>query len=141
MEKPHRIKGRSPMMFVRRCPYCLSKVVLRPASFVYPGRKDLNGKNFWVCLKYPACDSYVGCHDGTDVPKGTLANRELRELRMEAHYVFDRLWKDRVMSRGGAYRWLAHRLGIGMGDCHIGMFDKDRCLLAISLCSSFRQGD
>ena len=69
-----------------RCPYCGGTAVLRDASFVY-GEKSYGGK-VYVCSNYPKCDAYVGVHPGTRIPKGTLADQELRKKRMLAHQIF-----------------------------------------------------
>ncbi|MFB5268120.1 zinc-finger-containing protein [Paenibacillus enshidis] len=39
--------------------------------------------------------AYVGVHDGTDIPLGRLANRELRELKKQCHALFDPVWKNK----------------------------------------------
>lgn len=70
-----------------RCPYCGGTAILRDASYVY-GNKSKGGKAY-VCSHYPACNSYVGVHKGTTMPKGTLANKELRQKRIRAHRIFD----------------------------------------------------
>lgn len=66
-----------------RCPYCGSPVILRSADGIY--RENANGTMLYVCKRYPVCDAYVRTHPGTSRPVGTLANRELRSLRREAH--------------------------------------------------------
>lgn len=60
-----------------RCPYCGGTAILRDASFVYGTHS--HGGQVYVCSHYPSCNSYVGVHPGTKIPKGTLANRELRQ--------------------------------------------------------------
>jgi len=96
----------------------------------------------WECA---ACRAWVGCHpDGK--PLGRLANSELRQKKMQAHAVFDPLWK-RKMQRDGlkkgharakAYKWLASQLGIQARDCHIGMFDEATCAKVVEICRPFR---
>ena len=49
-----------------KCPYCGGIAVLRDASYVY-GDKSKHQK-LYVCQHYPECNSYVGVHDGTDIP-------------------------------------------------------------------------
>lgn len=70
-----------------RCPYCGSLAILRDASYVY-GQNSSKGK-VYVCSHYPACDSYVGVHQGTLLPKGSLAGPALRKKRIQAHRIFD----------------------------------------------------
>lgn len=85
-----------------RCPHCGAVAIIRPASEIYndPSRKD----ELYVCKNYPACKSYVGMHAGTRIPLGTLANGDLRNLRIKAHRRFDRIWQSGIMSRNAAYR-------------------------------------
>ena len=90
------------------CPYCNSKALLKDASCIY------NRTGFglvYVCESYPRCDSYVGVHDGTTKPKGSLANKELRELRKKIHGFFDALWRGRVdVTRSEVYEAAAYVL-------------------------------
>jgi hypothetical protein len=58
---------------------------------------------------------------------GTMANRELRVLRNEAHRAFDQLHKRGLMTREDAYRWLASVLGVPMGQAHIGCLGEYYC--------------
>ena len=108
-----------------RCPYCGSHSVLRSADGIY----HCNDKNtmLYVCSRYPACDSYVRVHPGTKIPVGTMANRELRALRNEAHRNFDRLHKQGLMSKEDAYCWLASILAAPLGQAHIGYLGEYYC--------------
>ena len=115
-----------------KCPYCGAEVVLRNSSEVYHNNKYY-GK-MWVCSNFPDCDAYVGCHAGTTIPLGRLANKRLRNLKKEAHRQFDPIWKSGLMSRKEAYRWLADMLRIPIDECHIGMFDIKMCQKVIYLC-------
>ena len=81
----------------------------------------------YVCSRFPSCDSYVRVHPGTKTPMGTMANRELRILRNEAHRAFDQLHKRGLMTREDAYRWLASVLGVPMGQAHIGCLGEYYC--------------
>ena len=58
---------------------------------------------------------------------GRLANAELREAKHQAHEAFDRLWKEKVISRHKAYRLLSDELNIEPEYAHIGMLDADDC--------------
>ncbi|MEY8482603.1 zinc-finger-containing protein [Lachnospiraceae bacterium 48-21] len=108
-----------------RCPYCGSPAVLRDASYVY-GPNSFGGK-VYVCSHYPACDSYVGVHQGSNLPKGSLANRTLRQKRVKAHQIFDQLWKRGIFSRQDAYRWLADKFCLEIRQAHIGKFSDYMC--------------
>lgn len=81
----------------------------------------------YVCSRYPACDSYVRVHPGTKIPVGTMANRELRALRNEAHRNFDQLHKRGLMSKEDAYHWLAATLAAPLGQAHIGYLGEYYC--------------
>ncbi len=85
----------------------------------------------YICRK---CDAYCGVHKGTDIALGRIANRELRELKKQAHSFFDIIWKNGVMGRSEAYRWLSGVLEIPFKECHIGMFNEDQCRSAIMEC-------
>jgi len=116
------------------CNYCGKQSKLITGQGLYPGRPDLWKKKFWECVP---CDAYVGCHPGTDVPLGKLANSSLRVERVRAHYSFDPLWKPGekkvFKSRKKAYAWLADRLKIKPSSCHIGLFDEDMCNKVIEI--------
>lgn len=81
----------------------------------------------YVCSRYPACDSYVRVHPGTKIPVGTMANRELRALRNDAHRSFDQLHKKGLMSKEDAYHWLAAILAAPLGQAHIGYLGEYYC--------------
>ena len=68
---------------------------------------------------------------------GTLANKELRQKRMQAHRTFNQLWEKGFMRKQDAYAWLCVRLGIPETDAHIANFSEYRCDQVISLCKEF----
>lgn len=128
------------------CQYCKQPAKRVTGEKIYPHRKDLRNKIFYLCSP---CGAYVGCHLGTDNPLGILANAELRDLKKRAHAVFDPIWKKRLaekqvadpkynkgMARGGRYKKLAEVLGIEKRDCHIGMFSPELCKRTIEACLS-----
>src|SRR5580698_695736 len=86
---------------------------------------------FYLCRH---CDAYVGCHPGTEMPLGRLADADLRLAKRKAHAAFDPLWKSGMISRGKCYGWLANQLGIQKIECHIGMFDIDTCCRVVEVC-------
>lgn len=113
-----------------RCPYCGSNTKLVDSKLIY-------GKSYgmaYVCENYPTCDAYVGTHKGTIWPRGTLANKELRNYRKKAHMLFDSLWRSEGISRTKAYKWLAEKLDISFEKTHIGYFDLEMCLKVIDIC-------
>lgn len=79
----------------------------------------------WHCLD---CLALVGCHEGTDIPLGHMADAQTREARYSAHKTFDRLWRGRgPLSRAEAYAWLAQTLSLAPEDAHIGMLSERQC--------------
>lgn len=112
------------------CHYCGKPAKFTTGEEVYPHRKDLYKKKFFVCTP---CDARVGCHTMTGKPFGRLANAELRKMRMKTHKVFDSLWQQKHMSRGEAYSFLRKAMGLGKDDCHIGNFDEDQCTKASAI--------
>ena len=107
------------------CPYCGSPAALRPDSFVH---KDAGrGRYLYVCSHYPECDAYVSANEKTKEPMGTLANGDLRHKRIEAHRVFDQIWRRRIMTRSNAYRWLREKYGLREDQAHIACFSEYIC--------------
>lgn len=79
----------------------------------------------WHCLD---CLALVGCHEGTDVPLGRMADATTRAARFEAHRAFDPLWqRGGKWARAEAYVWLANVLHIPPEDAHIGMLSVEQC--------------
>lgn len=113
-----------------KCNYCGSDTKKIGTEKIY------GGESFGlvlICVNYPACDSYVGCHRNGE-PKGSLANGELRRWRRLAHSAFDAKWANG--SRSQCYAWLAKAMDIPPDKCHIGMFDIAQCQKVIELCPS-----
>lgn len=110
------------------CPYCSQKAQLVTGEQMYIHRRELWAKKFWRC---DPCGAWVGCHPGTEIPLGRLADMRLRVAKSNAHAAFDKLWGDPVpvfASRKAAYVWLAGTLGLPLAECHIGWFDVATCL-------------
>lgn len=78
----------------------------------------------WHCLD---CLALVGCHEGTDIPLGRMANVQTRDARFQAHKAFDRLWRGGGLSRRDAYAWMAQTLMIPPEQAHIGMLSERQC--------------
>ena len=126
-------------LFNQICPYCYSKVLIKDSSIVY-------GKSYgyvYICSNFPKCDSYVGCHPRSKKPLGRLANKELRNLKMEAHKYFDYLWALRKKitndrwSRSRGYKWLSQQMKKEIKDTHIGMFDIEEVKKVIEICKPY----
>ncbi len=104
------------------CPNCKLPAELKDSAIIY------NGTSYglvWICPNFPACQCYVGVHEGTEKAKGTLCGPETRFWRKRAHQAFDQLWKGRKMARGAAYAKLSKAFG-GV-PIHIGESDEARC--------------
>lgn len=127
------------------CPYCGKNSELTNGSAIYPSRKDLADRSFYLCRP---CDAYVGCHKGTSKPLGRLANKSLRIAKQHAHAAFDPLWQTKMqreqvskrVARQAGYEWLARCMGISVAECHIGMFDVRQCEQVIAICKPFYKG-
>ncbi|HHW44651.1 MAG TPA: hypothetical protein GXX25_12780 [Desulfotomaculum sp.] len=115
---------------LQKCPYCGSNSKLVDSKLIY----GISYGMAYVCEKYPACDAYVGTHKGTIWPRGTLANKELRNYRKKAHLLFDSIWEAAGISRTQAYKWLAKKLDIPVESAHIGYFDLSMCQKVINIC-------
>ncbi|NEO85473.1 MAG: hypothetical protein F6J87_14680 [Spirulina sp. SIO3F2] len=105
----------------KSCRFCGSEVIKKSNAEFY-GR--LIKGNLYCCTN---CDARVGIHDGGSVPKGTLANTEIRNARKHVHALFDRIWKEGWLSRKEAYKRMAKELDIPSQECHIGWFDVPEC--------------
>lgn len=123
---------------VEKCSYCGSVVNLVDSMKIY-------GKSYgyvYVCSKYPQCDSYVGVYEGTDIPLGRLANKQLREMKRFAHIYFDFLWKTKKKhgyknGRQLGYLWLSKQLQLPLYRTHIGCFDLYYCNKVIAICKPY----
>lgn len=123
------------------CPYDSQLAELVHRSEIYGKRPSFKkaSRYLWLCR---ACGAYVGCHKGTDVPLGTLANAETRLARIKAHAVFDDRWRELAAhykinhkyARKRAYRWLAEQLSLTEDECHIGLFTAEQCQQVIDIC-------
>ena len=122
-------------MTIPYCPYCGKRSSLVKGSKIYPRRRDLSEKAFYLCRP---CWAYVGTHPDTTVPLGTLANEALRLERSRTHAIFDPIWKEGHLTRPQAYAWLAAELGISSNACHIAKFDLETCKKAIHICAGRR---
>ena len=103
-----------------KCPYCGKEAKWCDNAEVYGKRY---GKSY-MCYWCEDCDAYVGCHNNTHKPLGTMANKELREWRMRTHAAVDPLWRSGKMARKEVYRKLRKLFG---EEVHIGEADIQRC--------------
>lgn len=108
-----------------------SKVELVCNDEIYGGRQFGKWPYAYLCRD---CGSYVGVHNHTDIPLGTLADAPLREARKYYKQFFINLCKSRKATTSDMYRWLASKMEIAPQECHWGMFDIERCRLAGQIC-------
>lgn len=94
--------------------------------------KKVYGRNYgksvmiWLCTN-SKCGAYVGCHQNTQRPKGTFADKATRQARMKAHAALDPLWQPttkRLYKRQTVYKMLSAHFG---HDIHIGESDIATC--------------
>lgn len=121
------------------CPYCHSKTRLVDASVLYGHAYE--GTWRYLCS---GCDAHVGTHKGTKHSLGTVAKKELRDLRSELHHCFDKIWKSamdkgatKYKCRNNAYKWLASCLDIDIKYMHIGMLNVEECKRALKIVKSY----
>ena len=110
------------------CIECGSSANLVGGDRIYPHRRDLYHKKFWLC----ACGAYCGCHPGTESALGSPCGPITRKARSAAHAAFDPLWKGQKMDRRAAYAWLSKATGIPAERCHIGMMTADEAQSVVS---------
>lgn len=63
---------------------------------------------FWLCKP---CNAYVGCHQNTKRPLGTITNAETSEWRKKVHAKIDPLWQEGHYSRGELYAKISKEIG------------------------------
>ncbi len=108
------------------CPYCGKTAELVSEETWYGRVYDKLGRPRWVCW---SCDASVGTHpDGR--PLGSLANKELRQARIEAKNRLEQLFPD----RRELYAWLSAQMGLSKRKCHVGMFSLEQCQQVVELC-------
>lgn len=100
------------------CNLCGGEVLYQSNRYVYG--KEYGSGMCYYCLR---CGAYVGTH----IPRprealGILANREMRDMKMKCHNLFDSMWSSR-RERSDLYIKLAKEMSISEDDCHFGYFD------------------
>ena len=122
-----------------RCPYCGAMTQLRSADGIY--HDNSRDAMLYVCKNYPACDSYVRVHPGTNRPMGVPANQKLRAMRTEAHRNFNQIYYRNIMSKREAYEWLSEILGLPISKTHIGQMGEYYCQLVIDESKKLLNGE
>jgi len=116
-----------------KCNYCNKEAEWVANSKIY-GKRYGKSYMIWWCRD---CDAYVGCHNNTLEPKGTLANKELRTKRIEAKNLFIEKklggeWNGRK-SKPKAYMWLQDKMDLSPDEAHFGKFNIEQCNKIIGL--------
>lgn len=117
------------------CPYCGKKMLLKDSSEV--GSK-YKGQERYICAGYPVCDSQarVQMVNGSYQLVSTPANKELRNLRREAHFWMDKLVETKTVDgkRSVAF-FLSSKSMVSTGKwVHIGQCREEACKEIIALC-------
>lgn len=130
-----RVKHRLPRPI--KCDDCGSpRVALQKRSYM-----KLRTYRAWDLIWHcEDCRANVGCHEGTDIPFGLMADAQTRDARWQCHREFDALWKGRtkVMCRDDAYAWMAVALSIPIERAHIGMLNERQCEAIMEGIKKFR---
>ena len=103
------------------CPYCGKEAIWVSNQEIYGKKYGVSSHMIWLCRP---CRAWVGCHQNTQNPKGTLAKEPLRKLRIKAHKIVDPLWREKGFSRSHVYRTLSDAFGFRI---HIGEADEKTC--------------
>ena len=112
------------------CPYCGKASKFVDSKVVY-------GRSYGMIYLCQPCNAYCGVHKGTTKALGRLANKELRDLKIQVHAAFDAIWKNNHMRRTDAYKWLADKLEVEARFSHIGMMSEELCSGAIAACNEY----
>lgn len=107
-----------------QCQYCKGTATLCDSSAVYKKSYGL----IYLC----GCGARVGAHKNSKKhkPMGILADKELRELRIEFHSLFDNTYKNKK-DRNKQYKWLSESIGISQKECHGATMENDTIKKAI----------
>lgn len=115
-------------LYPKKCNLCGGKVEYVPNSKIYG--KPYGSGWCYLCTK---CKAYVGTHKPRPrEAMGILANGIMRQLKMECHEIFDKLWKTQN-ERRGCYHKLSNKMGIPLKECHFGYFDTKQLMKALKI--------
>lgn len=122
-----------------QCGNCGERVELVNNTEIY-GREYGTWPYAYRCIDTRGCGSHVALHKGTDLPLGTLADRETRDARTANKPAFNAVLKHQNAGRGKTYQWLAEQLDIPVSVCHWAMFDAATAERAGELCHAYLSG-
>lgn len=119
-----------------KCNICGKKTVIYTSNKVIYGKEYGSGK----CYYCTNCGAYVGTHKPRpDEALGLLATKEMRDMKMRCHDLFDAMWrnienkKEQHKARNKAYKRLARELNIPVEECHFGWFDMNMLTKAYNI--------
>lgn len=95
--------------------------------------KEKYGRNYgdsYMCYYCKECKTYVGCHNNTRQPLGTMATVELQEWRKKVHAYIDPMWRSGKVSRSKLYYRISKILGCSY---HTGEADIDMCKKVLAI--------
>ena len=112
------------------CPYCDSPTLQVTGDEIYGQGRGYGHIKMFKCPG--TCDAYSGSklEYGVRVSMGSLANKQLRELRKKCHKFFDAQWKGKPnekLARRKCYVWLQNFTNLPDELAHIGMFNVEQC--------------
>lgn len=121
------------------CTMCGSKNIRYTSNAeIYYGKQYGNG----YCYLCDNCGASVGVHDTkTKKPLGRFANKELKDLKMQCHKLFDSYWRSKKFKRQDCYGYLASKLGLMFRETHFGWFDKEYLLKALEVLKNTTEQD
>lgn len=122
------------------CPYCNKEAEFFAES---SGIYGIDRGPVYTCRQ---CNARVMAHKNNLMPMGTLANRNLRGYRKQAHEIFDKFWHKIIKkmnwheerARDYAYQQLALAMNLSLKDCHFALFDISACKMAIHICQEIK---
>jgi hypothetical protein len=117
------------------CPYCDKPTLEVTGDEIYGPGRGYGHLKMYKCSG--SCDAYSTSklEYGVRVSSGSLANKELRELRKICHKLFDAQWKgmpNERMARRRCYIWLQDFINLPDELAHIGMFNPEQCKALIA---------
>lgn len=124
---------KNPLPVPTDCRYCGHTVVIKTHEEMY-GRDFSDWPWAYGCSK---CEATVGMHPFTNIPLGTLANKDLKDARKKCKESFERIWQMDYMDRNKTYQWLAEKMQIPREECHFGWFTEDQCQKAKEFCDTY----
>lgn len=76
------------------CPYCKTKAYIEPAAEEMQLNSKNEGRMVARCRK---CGASVSLHRETNIPMGRLGNKTLKEMRIQAHSLMDRIIEEKML--------------------------------------------